>query len=226
VEVYNLQFIYLKDGGKDEVQIEGELYTHLFKSRRHKSKDFLFIRNSEEPKFIYKYSISEINRRSATLKLEDGSIDFKNPEKEITLGWCMVDPKTVEKTLPMLNELGVKELNLVYCKFSQRDFKADKERFQKILENSSMQNGRFDTMKIEIRDNLRDFLQIYPNTIVVDFSDDKLERVDNEKISLLIGAEGGFSENERELFKIVKGINSPYILKSGTAIIYAVSKVL
>ena len=46
--------------------------------------------------------------------------------------------------------------------------------------------------------------------------------------SVLIGAEGGFSEKERKIFpqNQVYGLNSPYILKSETAVLVAISQII
>jgi len=218
-----LQFIFCENSGNNSILLKGELYNYIFKVRRHKSDEVLNFRNPNSPKIIYRYSVESIDRRKAKLKLESSFEDFIEPEKKITLGWCVVDIKTIEKTLPMINELGVQTIHFIYCKYSQKDIKLDFERLNKILQNSSMQSGRYDITKLSLSDSLDSFLENFPKTIAIDFSDEKLGEIDKNHISILIGAEGGFSQDEREKFKTVKGLKSPYILKSQTAVISAIS---
>jgi len=130
--------------------------------------------------------------------------------------------------LPMLNEIGVKNLILITSDFSQRNFKFDLKRMEKILKNSSMQSGRFDFLKIEFSNSVQDFLMRFPNSAIIDFSQKKLNKNIANINSVLIGAEGGFSEKERKIFpqNQVYGLNSPYILKSETAVLVAISQII
>jgi 16S rRNA (uracil1498-N3)-methyltransferase len=218
-----LQFVFCEKAGDENIILKGEIYNYLFKVRRHKSHHKIFMRNPESPKILYKYSIKTLDRRKAELILENSEEVFEVPQKLISVGWCVVDSKTIEKTLPMINELGVQNIYFIFCEYSQRDIKLDFSRFEKILQNSSMQSGRFDIVKLHLSKSLEEFFNLFPETVVIDFSKDKLEKLEQKDVSILVGAEGGFSENERETFKIVKGLSSPYILKSQTALISAIS---
>ncbi|XPV54809.1 MAG: hypothetical protein ACNI3H_07545 [Halarcobacter ebronensis] len=55
------------------------------------------------------------------------------------MAWCIVDPKTIEKELPYLNELGVRKITFISCDYSQKNFKLNFEKLEKILVNSSSQ---------------------------------------------------------------------------------------
>jgi len=218
-----MQFIFCEESGKDIILLKGEIYNYIFKVRRQKSSEILYFRDPKSPKTIYEYSVESIDRRKAELKLIKSAENFINSEKDITLGWCVVDIKTIEKTLPMINELGVKNIYFIYCQYSQKDIKLDFERLNKILQNSSMQSGRYNITNLYISDSLDSFLEDFPETIAIDFSKEKLVSVNKENVSILVGAEGGFSEDEREKFQTVKGLKSVYILKSQTAVISAIS---
>ncbi len=218
-----MQFIYLDRGGEESLQIDGDEYNYLFKVRRHKKDRPLFIRDRNKPEMLYQYSIENIDRRRASLKLISATKSCERPKKNLTVGWCVVDSKTIEKTLPMINELGVTEVVFIYCQYSQKDIEIDFERFSRVLESSSMQSGRFDTPKLRVLNSVAQFLLEFPNSIAIDFSEEKLKSCQKDSISLLVGAEGGFSEKERESFQRVAGLTSPYILRSQTALISAIS---
>ena len=220
-----MKFLFCEKGGEQSIVLKGEIYNYIFKVRRHKSENSLYIRDPNSPKTVYTYSIKSIDRRKAELKLENSFEEFIKPKKNISVGWCIVDIKTIEKTLPMINELGVQNIYFIYCQYSQKDIKLDFDRFQKILQNSSMQSGRYDITNLHIIESLDSYLEKFPKTIAIDFSENKLKEIDKRDISILIGSEGGFSLEEREKFKTVKGLNSPYILKSQTALISAISLV-
>ncbi|WP_270971294.1 RsmE family RNA methyltransferase, partial [Campylobacter upsaliensis] len=119
---------------------------------------------------------------------------------------------------------GLEKLILVYCEFSQKNFKIDKKRLEKILINSCQQCGRGDLMRIEIYENVDSFLAIYPKVVLVDFEGEKKE-FDKDTL-YFVGAEGGFSESERRRIKDKIVLNSPFILKSQSAALGVLSKIL
>jgi 16S rRNA (uracil1498-N3)-methyltransferase len=220
--------LFCENGGETNFILSGEAFNYVFKVRRHKRLKNLKIRNPKNPKTLFEYKITKIGRRDAELQLISSEEKYSLPEKELIVGWAIVDPKTVEKTLPMLNEIGVKKLVLVTSDFSQRNFKFDLNRMEKILKNSSMQSGRFDFLEIEFSNSVQDFLMRFPNSAIIDFSQNKLNNNIENINSVLIGAEGGFSEDERKIFpqNQAYGLNSPYILKSETAVLVAVSQII
>jgi 16S rRNA (uracil1498-N3)-methyltransferase len=220
-----LQFIYCSRASDSRIELDGELFNYIFKVRRHRQNELLFLRNPQNPKILYKYEIIEIKKRKATLNYLSHEENFVNFEKDIIVGWCVVDSKIIEKTLPMLNELGAKTLSLIYCDFSQRNFTIDEKRINRILETSSMQCGRADFLQIETFQNIDTFLEKYPNAFAIDFGGkDNFHK--NLKIEFVVGSEGGFSERERNLFKEKFALPSPYILRSETAVISTLTKFL
>ena len=220
-----MQFLFCEKGGDDSILLKGEIYNYLFKVRRQRSEKPIYIRDPKSPKILHRYKIDSIDRRKAQLELQESLEDFVDPDKKISLGWCVVDSKTIEKTLPMINELGVYEIYFIYCEYSQKDIKLDFERWNKIIQNSSMQSGRYNMTNLYIIDSLERYFEKFPETISIDFSENRLDKIDKKEVSILVGAEGGFSQKEREKFKTVKGLNSPYILKSQTAVISAINLV-
>ncbi|MDE5603355.1 MAG: RsmE family RNA methyltransferase, partial [Helicobacter sp.] len=95
-----------------------------------------------------------------------------------------------------------------------------------ILENSCEQCGRITILEIEFLNNLQEVLAKYHNLAILDFKGKTLKSDQEE--SILVGPEGGFSANERSLFKdkpLYSALNCN-ILRSENAAIYAASKII
>ena len=60
---------------------------------------------------------------------------------------------------------------------------------------------------------------------LIDFGGASLSGYEGKEM-LFIGPEGGFSQNERDKIEIKFALNSPYILRSNSAIIGVASKIL
>lgn len=221
-----MQFSYHPQSGQNLLEIDGELYNYLFKVRRQKANTTFFFRNLQDD-FIYEYDVENISKRNAFLKLIKSDNKPQKANNNLHIGWCIVDPKTIEKTLPYLNELGIKKISFIYSDFSQKSFKLNIERMEKIIINSCMQCGRSDMMIFEEYKTIKEFLNIYPHSYALDFSPKHINTT-TQIDTIIIGSEGGFSENERKLFsddKIV-GLNHALILRSETAVISIASNSL
>jgi len=221
-----MQFTYHIESGTNSLIVKDDIYRYLFKARRHKINDEIFFRNLSDD-FVYKYVVKDISRKDATLFLESKEIKIVQSSKNLHIAWCIVDPKTVEKYITSLNEIGVDKITFVYSSFSQKNFKPNIDKLNKILINSSQQCGRSSLMKLEVSENLKTFLQSYPDTKILDFSKSNISN-NIEVQTILIGTEGGFSNDERELFKKenILGLDSNLILRSETAAISVASKIL
>jgi len=217
-----MQFLYHPDSGLSKIKIEGESYKYIFKVRRHKEGEHIALRNLKD-QFIYFYKIERVTRREADLLFLKKEEKVVSPKNSKHIGWCIIDPKVVEKTLPMLNELGVEKISFIYCDRSQKNFKLDFDRLNRILINSSQQCGRSQLMKFEIFDNIKSYFEEYPESAILDFGGKAIECKDRVK-SILVGCEGGFSNIERELFKNrpVFTLNTPLILRSESAVVSAI----
>lgn len=214
-----MQFSYHQNAGNQNLEIDGDLYNYLFKVRRHKIEETFDFRNLKD-NFLYTYQVLNVSKKSANLSLVKSIEHICAPAKKIHIGWCVVDPKTIEKTLPFLNELGIDKISFIYSDFSQKNFKMNYDRYEKIVINSCMQCGRSDMIKFEEYKNIKEFLKLYPNSHILDFSPNTIQpNCDIETI--IIGSEGGFSQNERDIFtqnKVI-GLKNNLILRSETAVI-------
>lgn len=211
-----MQFLYHKDSGEKNIILDNQAFHHVFNVRRQKDS-ILILANMLDSK-LYSYKILQVEKKQATLELIDSkSIKQNSPKTHIIQ--AIIDMNEFSKTLPYLNELFVEKITFFYSDFSQRNEKINIEKLHKILLNSSMQCGRLSIMKIEIMNNLNEVLNIYRDSIALDFNDNRIN-IKNHN-SFIIGAEGGFSKNERELLKDrLFGIDNPLIMRAKTASIF------
>jgi 16S rRNA (uracil1498-N3)-methyltransferase len=214
--------------GEQSLFLEGDMHRYIFKVRRHKAGDILSLRTLKDT-LLHKYTISEINKKSLHLTLEESLIKEVKASRTLHIGWCVIDPKSIEKVLPSLNEIGVEKISFIYCKRSQKSFKIDAKRLEKILLNSSQQSGRSQMMELEILESLEEFISKYPESKMLNFSKNTLnsQNIDTLK-TIVIGCEGGFHEEEVRLFtsKNILGFDTPLVLKSESAVCAVASKLL
>ena len=222
--VNRLQYFYEKNGGDDFIKISGDEYKYLFRVKRVTLGDFVKVRNLADV-YCYNYEVIKIDRKKATLILRSKKEEIIK-KSGFHIGWCIIDPKVIDRNIHILNELGVEKISFIYCDRSQKNFKLNFERLKKILISSSMQCGRIDIIELEIIKNIDSFIEIYKDFVVIDFGGEKNISYKNNRI--LIGTEGGFSEDEKnslnQFSKLSFRINS--ILRSETAVICATSKIL
>lgn len=221
-----MQFNFCEVAGEENLSLDVKEYSHIFKVRRvavGTEVDFSNLADGQ----IYTYEINDINKKEANLTLKGTKEAKKISTCKVHIGWCVVDSKTVEKHIAMLNEMGVEKITFVYAEFSQKSYKVDEKRLKRILVNSCEQSGRATLMKIEILQSVEEYIQTYPKSVIIDFSENFL-RADDKIESFLVGPEGGFSQNERKLFidKEVFGLKSPNILRSETAVIGVCAKIV
>jgi 16S rRNA (uracil1498-N3)-methyltransferase len=217
-----MQYLYFPQT-TSQITITGDEHKYLFKVRRIKQGEKIQIRNLKDD-YLYIYEIKTINKKEATAFLKEKILKPNKPHTFFHLGWCIIEPKNIEKVLPSLNEIGVSKISFVYCDYSQKNFKLKLDRLQKILINSNQQCGRSDLMEIEILNSSKEFFEKYKNFTAVDFDGEEIEC--NEEISaVLIGPEGGFSEEERKHFTKKLKLKG-FILRSESAACAVSSKIL
>ena len=219
-------YLYHKDASQNQLTLVGDEHRYIFKVRRHKVEDTLYLRNLEDG-LLHRYLITYIDKRSVMLELQESSILEIKAKKSLHIGWCVIDPKSVEKVLPSLNEMGVDTITFFYCKRSQKSFTLDFKRLEKILLNSSQQSGRSQMMTLEKSACLEDFLNKNPDAKMLNFSENNF--ISSTQIdTIVIGCEGGFHEEEVALFdeKSIVGFDTPLVLKSESAVCAVASKVL
>lgn len=219
-------YLYHKEAGQPQLTLLGDEHRYIFKVRRHKVDDTLYLRNLEDG-LLHRYLITYIDKRSVNLELQESQTLEIKAKVPLHIGWCIIDPKNIEKVLPSLNEMGVEKITFIYCKRSQKSFKVDFKRLEKILLNSSQQSGRSEMMQLEMTENLEVFIAENPQSYLLNFSEHTL----TSEISIntiVVGCEGGITEDELALFppQRVIGFDTPLVLKSESAVCAVAATIL
>ncbi|CAA6808412.1 MAG: Ribosomal RNA small subunit methyltransferase E (EC [uncultured Campylobacterales bacterium] len=218
-----MKFLYHEEAGNEDVIVSGEKLSHL-KVRRVFLNDTLLLRNLKDAK-EYVYIITHISKKEISLSL-DCKLPLEEENKKLHIYWSIIDPKEIEKTLPLLNEIGVSDITFFYASRSQRNFKLNLDKLNKILISSSQQCGRNSIINIDFSDSIDSIID--EDFVVIDFSEQKLSFEVSNIHSVLVGPEGGFTDVERELLKnkTTLGLNTNNILRSRTTVVCVSSKIL
>lgn len=209
-------YLFQDQAGSAQITLDGDGFKHLIKARRHQVGDTVTLRNPNAEIF-YRYEIVTIDKRAAHLHLIDQEA-IAQEGRNFHLAWSMIDPKSIEKVLPALCELGVTKISFIQAKRSQQNFKIDTKRFDRIIENAMQQSGRLQRLEYQSVETLEDFIKQYPETLVLDFSPNILKKEEFFG-TVLIGPEGGFDAQEKARLKTleVRRLDTPNVLRSETA---------
>jgi len=222
-----MRFLYHPDAGERRVEVETERYRYLFRARRFRTGESVRMRNLRDDR-LYNYRIESVGRRRAELILIDSEESRILPERRLRLGWCIVDPSTIEKSIAALNEIGVEKISFIPCDRSQKNFSPKLERLERIVLNSCQQCGRSKPMEMECVESLESFLESSPQSYLLDFSGGSIEESRASIESVVVGCEGGFTDEERRLFAdgMVVGFDTRLTLRSESAAIAVASKII
>ena len=220
-------YIFDENAGNEVLTLKGELHKYLVKVRRHKVDDKIAFRNEDDIKKLHTYRVDAIEPKKVTLSLQDSKVLEIKAKKELHIGWCKVDAKSVEKVLPSLSEIGVSKITFIDCKRSQRNIKLDFKRFDRILHASMQQCGSTQKIKFDTSSSLEEFVKQNPDAKVFDFVEKTLDEV-KDISTVIIGCEGGFSQDEKEFLKPLEvfRLDTPMVLRSESAVMAVASKVL
>ncbi|NOR57039.1 MAG: 16S rRNA (uracil(1498)-N(3))-methyltransferase [Sulfurimonas sp.] len=223
----DLIYILHDEACEQNLNIKGELHKYLVKVRRHSVGDELNFRNRDDIKILHKYKVVDVESRTLSLDLVSSKEDTTDAKKSLHIAWCVIDTKSIEKVLPSLNEIGVSKISFIYCDRSQKNIKLDFKRFERILEASMQQCGRSSYMEFDSYKSIKEFIREFEDVKVFDFCDKVLD-ADADFSRVLIGCEGGFSQDERELLKSQESfrLDTPMVLRSESAVMAVASKVL
>lgn len=220
-------YILEEKAGAPTLKIDGENFKYLIKVRRHKEGDILTFRSYEKIEVKHSYKIVEIQNRSLHLELVSSDVEFVASQKQLHIGWCIIDAKSIEKVLPSLCEIGVAKITFISCERSQKNFKLDLNRFERILISSMQQCGRTSFIEFTTSKDLKSFLKENPDAKVFDFCEQTLEET-QEINTVVIGCEGGFSQSEKALVEEKNRfrLDTPMVLRSESAVLAVASKIL
>jgi 16S rRNA (uracil1498-N3)-methyltransferase len=222
-----MQYLHHPDAGAQQITLEGDAHRYLFKVRRHRAGETVHLRTLNDP-YIYHYAIDHLDKKTALLTLEKREYLPIIPARSLHIGWCMVDPKSIEKVLPGLNEMGVGRITFISCARSQKNFRLDFARMEKILLASMQQCGRSEWMKLDKASSFPAFVADHPEAYLLHFSETPLPAEGDDLLTVIIGCEGGFTDDEIALIapERIVGLDTPMILRSESAAVAVAGKVL
>ena len=220
-------YLYHSNASQNTLTLKDDDHKYIFRVRRHRVGEIIALRNLEDS-LIYKYKIVYMDKKSTQLELKESYTLEIKAFKQLHIGWCVIEPKNIEKALTSLNEIGVSKITFIYCSRSQKSFKLDFKRLNKILLNSSQQSGRSEMMELDTISSLDEFISLYPQTKMLNFSTNKISDNKNNIDTIVVGCEGGFSSDEVEKFnpKDIVSFDTNMVLKSESAIVALSSLVL
>lgn len=225
----DVALIYILDdeAGAETLHVRGDLHKYLIKVRRHKEGDELSFRARKNIEVLHRYKLESVEPRTAALSLISSELKEIKSEKNLHVGWCIIDANAIEKVLPSLCEVGVEKISFISCERSQKNFKLDFKRFERILEASMQQCGRSTYIEFDTCKNIKEFIDKYPDTKVFDFCEQTLQDYSDIK-TILVGCEGGFSSKEKELLSALERfrLDTPMVLRSESAVLAVASKIV
>ena len=199
-----------------EITIDGDQARHLIKVVRIKLNENILLNNGDGLGVIGK--VIKIEKKSVDIEVINVKKEIKN-ERSIAL--CMVKKEALELSIRQATELGVNKIFLLNSQYSQENsLKAD--RLEKIIVSAMEQSNNLFYPEI-INAELSAFVSTNSEDVLLFTS--QSSTVDSTKIHQkmipLIGPEGGFSDDELNLFKgtVSNQIHLPTpILRASTAV--------
>jgi len=173
-------FIEMKLGGEIVLQ-DGE-HHHLCNVLRMRVGDEIIIVCGDE--FDYLYKIEKITKTTSTLRFISKKKNEQNPSVQTDVYLASIKPDALHTAVTGLNEIGVSDLYIFASEFSLKT--ANIEKLNNIAKQSCKQCGRSIPLRVH---GVIDFKEIPANSEIV------------------IGPEGGFSENEKKHLSRI-GINT------------------
>lgn len=176
------------------------------------------------------YKIEELNEREAHLRFVT-DFDRKVSSREVYLLWALLKKDKNDWVLQKCTELGVSHFIPILADRSEKTG-FNVERAEKIVIEAAEQCGRSDipaireplTIKTALTE-LKDKVTI----LVCEQSEDPLQGPTLQRVGLLVGPEGGWSEAEKESFKnndIQHLSLHDFTLRAETACVAAVTKLV
>ena len=222
-------------------KIQSDLVAHLKKEQSHYLKDVMRLKSGDTFSVFnsqgeWNASVKNYEKQGAKIKILEKFRDKKD-EQNIWLAFTPIKQNLLNFIIQKGTELGIQKFIPI---LSERTIVKDIniERVKKITIESSEQSNRISVPKITKLETLNFFLSSFPKKGCLVFCDINcnkndlktiLSKKDLDPVCILVGPEGDFSENERNLIINLdqsKSISlAQNILRAETAAIAAVTLV-
>ena len=221
-------------------KIQSDLVACLNKNQSHYIKNVMRLKPGENISIFNSYgewnsTIESYEKGNAQIKVLDKvrgqerhrkELLYKENEKKIWLAFSPIKQNPLNFMIQKTTELGVQKFIPLVCERSIVK-NINIARIKKIIIESSEQSNRLSIPEIKKIESLKNFIKVFPKNgciIFCDINSDKknLKEILRKKIEgpicILVGPEGDFSENERQL---IISLNQAYPLSLATNILRA-----
>ena len=241
-----MSIFYIKNEQIDDNKkavILGDDVKHIRDVLRHKIGDLVDICDENGVKYVTK--ISNMEKASIGLEVLEVSNYTTEPSIMVTLFQGMPKADKLELIIQKCTELGVHEIipvimDRVVVKLDDKNIDKKVERWNKIALEAGKQSGRQKIPMVQKPTKLKNLIENISkyDIVLLPYECEKqislkavLKNLDKEckNVAIIIGPEGGFSENEIELLNLenVKRVSlGPRILRTETAGLATLAMVL
>jgi len=219
----------------DKIKLVGEEFNHLINVLRYRENDEVIVCNNSGYKFLSK--IISISKKEAILLVLEKQESRQEPKVKIDVFQALVKGEKFELLAQKLTEIGVSSIipfSSEFCQVKPNTTRLD--RLNKISIEACKQCGRaksLDISKILSFDEMLDSLSGYDKVFFAYEKEKSLlqiEPLNYDKIALIIGSEGGFSDNESQRLASLKNVQTislgNRILRAETATIFLSSNLM
>lgn len=235
--IMKLKRYYINEPLKENkvYKLENEEFHHLVNVMRTKVGENIELFCGDE--YNYLATIAGITKKFAEVKIISKSKNIANPKIKIDVYQALAKGDKLSIITQKITELGASELFVFYSKFCDvKPTSSKPEKLEQVTINACKQCGRSLPVKINSGLNITDVCKAIKNydKFFVCYEAEENDSLTNyiksmsndapKSVATMIGAEGGFSEDEIKLLKnsgaIIVGLGSR-ILRTETASIAA-----
>lgn len=189
-----------------DIKIEGDEYNHMKNVLRMNIGDEVLVSQNDEYEYICQ--IEKFEKGYAICKINGKNLCVGNPNKNIVIFQAITKSQKFEFIVQKATEIGVSKIVPFVSEFAIAKWTENKmDRLQAIALNACKQCER--TIMPEIVDAVKvdDVIASFKDFDMVLFANErtdkgeKIKSIDKCKnIAIIVGAEGGFSQKEKEKF--------------------------
>lgn len=200
-------FVPAEDVCGDKIFIRGEEFSHMTKVLRQK-KGYRVVVCTGDGK-DYEGTIEDINKDCAVVRVEEVKENVNDPYLDITLFQALPKGDKFSFIAQKCTELGARKIVPFLSDFTEED-KFNLERMRRVAKEACKQCGRSVQCDIEPLTDFNGVLEMLKDydCVVMPYENATCGRMGDVKglkeagrIAVIIGSEGGFSENEVALAK-------------------------
>lgn len=233
-----MQKLFVENINDEKIILDGESARHIAKSLRMRVGDVICVTDGGGDD--YGCQIEEITKDEVVLKVCYKQACESEPSCRVTIYQGVPKSSKMEDIIQKCVELGVCKIVPTLTKrcVSRPDDKAagkKNQRYQKIALEAAQQSGRGIVPKIENMKTLRQAIDEDESDVKIVFYEgggEKLAdivKLDTESVSVFIGPEGGFEQEEVEQIEASGGVRATLgkrILRTQTAPVAALTAIM